>query len=129
MLAGQRLLIIEDAFLIALEIQRILDDTTAGTAVFARNFAEVAELVDRFGEFDLVIVNPPKPGSPEMDIVGRIVEAGPAFVVCTGARIDLTATPLADAEQVIKPFADDDLLAACRRASAKRANQKLVVVT
>lgn len=50
----------------------------------------------------------------------KLVAAGSAIVVCTAARIDLSGTPLAGAEMIIKPYSDEDLLAACKRALAKR---------
>ena len=120
MLSSQRLLIIEEVSLIALDIQRVVEDANAQDTVFARNFAEAAALSDRFGEFDLAIVNPPEPGSPQIEIAARLSAAGPAIVVCTAAGFDLAATPLAGAEMVAKPFADGDLLAACQRALARR---------
>lgn len=121
MLSSQRLLIIEDVFLIALDIQRVVEGANAQQTVFARNFAEAEALADRFAEFDLAIVNPPEPGSPQIDTAARLAAAGPAIVVCTAADLDLGETPLAGAEVITKPFADGDLLAACQRALARRA--------
>lgn len=121
MLSSQRLLIIEDVFLIALDIQRVVEGANAQQTVFARNFAEAEALADRFAEFDLAIVNPPEPGSPQIDTAARLAAAGPAIVVCTASDLDLGETPLAGAEVITKPFADGDLLAACQRALARRA--------
>ena len=120
MLSGERLLIVEEVFLIALDIQRALEGARALQAVFARNFEEAAALTERFDGFQLAIVNPPAPGSEEMRTAERLVAAGVAIVVCTAARLDLSATPLAGAEIVTKPFSDDELLAACGRALARR---------
>ncbi len=117
MLSRQKLLIIEDVFLIALEIQRILESANAEETVFARDFVEAQLLADRF----LAIVNPPPDRSPEIETAGLLAKAGPAIVVCTAAKIDLATSPLAGAELIIKPFADEDLLASCRRARDKRA--------
>ena len=121
MLSHLRLLIIEDVFLIALEIQRIIGEANAAETIFLRNFSEAAALADKFGEFDLAIINPPGPSSQE--IVGRLVAAGPAIVVCTAADTDLSGTPLAGAPVVIKPFSDDDLLAACRQALDRKGDR------
>lgn len=123
MLSRLRLLIVEDVFLIALDIQRVLEGANAGQTVFARDFTEAAALADRFGEFDLAIVNPPDP--PSLEIASKLVAAGPAIVVCTAAQMDLSGTPLAGAPLVIKPFSDDDLLAACRKALEGRALEPL----
>jgi DNA-binding response OmpR family regulator len=126
MLSGERLLIIEEVFLIALDIQRALETANARQTVFARDFTEAKALEGRFGEFDLAIVNPPRPGSPEMQIAERLKAAGVPIVVCTAARANLESTSLADAEVVTKPFADAELIEACRRALAKRRSLETV---
>jgi hypothetical protein len=87
--------------------------------VFARNFAQAAALGELGDLFDLAIVNPPDRGSTEMQIAERLAIAGVPIVVCTAAQIDLSGTPLADAEIVVKPFFDEQLVGACRRALAK----------
>jgi DNA-binding response OmpR family regulator len=125
MLSKERLLIVEDVYLIALDIQRVLEGENAVEPVFARDFAQAARLGDLGGMFDLAIVNPPLPGSEDMKVAERLAAAGVPIVVCTAARIDLSDTPLARAEIVVKPFADDDLVAACRRALEKRQPQKV----
>jgi DNA-binding response OmpR family regulator len=122
MLSRHKLLIIEDVFLIALEIQRVLEDANAAQTVFARNFEEAQLLSDRFGEFDLAIVNPPQLRSPEMETAALLAGAGPAIVVCTAAMVDLADTPLAGAELIVKPFSDEDLLAACQRARTRKGD-------
>lgn len=120
MLSGERLLIVEEEFLIALDIQRVLEEANAQKAVFARNFSEVASMGDRLGEFDLAIVNPPRKEPADLAVAERIVAAGTAVVVCSAFGKDLDDTPLATAEFVGKPFSDDTLLAACRRAMDRR---------
>jgi hypothetical protein len=124
MLSTRRLLIIEEVFLIALDIQRVLEAANAQQAVFARNFIEAEALADQFGDFDLAIVNPPSPHSQEMAIAERLIAAGVAIVVCTAARPNLAGTALAGAETVIKPFSDDGLIEACRTALAKRRTNR-----
>jgi len=121
MLSGERLLIIEEEFLIALDIQRILEGANAQKTVFARNFSEVASIGDRLGEFDLAIVNPPRKDRSDLAVAERIVASGVAVVVCSAFDKDLDDTPLAAAEFVGKPFSDDALLQACRRAMARRS--------
>ena len=118
MLSQHKLLIIEDMVLIALDIQRVLEDAHAAEAIFARDYREAEALVERFDEFDLAIINPPTP--TEFEVAARLVKSGAAIVVCSATGTDLTKTPLADAEVVAKPFADKDLLAACERALSRR---------
>ena len=120
MLSSRRLLIIEEVFLIALDIQRVIEEAHARHTVFARDFSEAAALADRFGEFDLAIVNPPGPSGSQIETAARLAAAGAAIVVCTASSVDLSATPFAGAEVITKPFADGDLAAACRRALDRR---------
>lgn len=120
MLSSQRLLIIESEFLIALEIQRIVEDANASQTVFARDFREAAALAHRFGEFDLAIINPPLEGTPQIETAARLAAAGPALVICTAGPVVSTVVFLDGVELVRKPFADVDLLAACQGALAKK---------
>jgi DNA-binding response OmpR family regulator len=120
MLSSQRVLIIEEMPLIALDIQRAVESAHAADAAFARDFKEAAGLAARFGEFDLAIVNPPAPGSAEMETAAQLAAACPALVVCSASSTDLAGTALAAAEMVAKPFSDDALLAACQRAMERR---------
>ena len=120
MLTGERLLIIEDEFLIALDIQRVIEEAGAKHTVFARNFDEAAALDGRFADFDLAIISPPRLGSDDQAIVDLLYAAGPAIVVCSATPDDLSGTSLTDAEVVEKPFTDGELLEACQRALARR---------
>lgn len=120
MLSAEHLLIIEEQFLIALDIQRIVEGARARSTVFARNFNEAAALGDRFGEFDLAIVTPPRLGTADTLVAQRLAAAIPAIVVCTADRFDPTGTPFAGAQIVSKPFFEEDLLEACRRALARK---------
>ena len=120
MLSGERLLIVEEEFLIALDIQRVLEDANARQSTFARNFAEVAALGGRLDDFDLAIVNAPRPQSSEQEVAESLLAAGLAVVICSAFPEQLDNTPLAAAEFVGKPFSDEALLEACRRALARR---------
>jgi DNA-binding response OmpR family regulator len=120
MLSGTRLLIVEEEFLIALDIQRVLEGANARQAVFARDFREVEKLLDRLAEFDLAIVTAPREGTSDLAIAERLVNAGVAIVVCSAARGSIANTPLSAAEIVDKPFSDEALLKACCRALARR---------
>ena len=123
MLSGERLLIVEEEFLIALDVQRVLEEAHAAKAVFARNYKELAALEPRFGEFDLAIVTPPKLGTSEGRLLERLAGAGPALVICSATHVPTADGPAATAELVYKPFSDDELLAACQRALAARKHR------
>lgn len=118
-LAGQRLLIVEDEFLIALDMQRTLEAEGVKESVLARNFEEVAALHDAAARFDLVILPPPQT-EPQQALTGRLLSGGLAVVVCSGFHGSVAGTPLADAVFLDKPFADGELIAACHEALARR---------
>jgi DNA-binding NtrC family response regulator len=120
MLSGTRLLIVEEEFLIALDIQRVLEGANALQIVFARDFREVEKLLDRLAEFDLAIITAPRPETGDMAIAEKLLHAGLAIVVCSAARGAVANTALAAAEIVDKPFSDEALLEASRRALARR---------
>jgi DNA-binding NtrC family response regulator len=118
-LAGNRVLIIEDEFLIALDMQRALEAAGAAESVLARNFAEAAALGDSIAGFDVVILHPPPPGDDRHPaVIDRIRSGGLALVVCSAFRGAVTGTSLADAVFLGKPFSDEELIAACVRALA-----------
>ena len=122
MLSGKRLLVLEDEFIIALDIQRIVEEAGARQSVLARSYEEVAELSSRYSDFDLAIVSVPRPATADAEIASRLAAAGVALVVCTGNPAALAGTPLAGAQIVDKPFSDDELVAACARALQSRVS-------
>lgn len=119
LLSGARPLIIEEEFLIAMDVQRVLDGAGAGPAVLARSYAEVAALGDNLVRFDLAVVIPPRPDTGDEAVAARLADAGIALVICSAGHLRLAGGPLAGAEFVDKPFADDELIAACVRALAR----------
>jgi two-component system, response regulator PdtaR len=120
MLSSERVLIIEEVFLIALDIQRILEDAGVRQTVLARNFQEAATLADRFGEFDLAVIHSPRPGTADIEVASRLAAAVPALVVCSADPQALAHSPLGAVVKLSKPFSDGQLLAACGRAIERR---------
>ncbi len=120
MLAGKRVLIIEDEFLIALDMERVVVEAGAQEAVLARNFDEAAALGDGIAGFDLVIMHPPSAnGDRHPAVIDKIVSDGSGIVVCSAFRGLVNGTGLEGHVFLDKPFADDDLLAACVQALAQ----------
>lgn len=120
MAARERLLIVEEEALIALDVQRVLKEAFGPEALVVRRFGQAASLADRLAEFNLAVVTSPRTPADHA-VAGRLVEAGVAVVVCSADTIDLKRTPLAGSPTVNKPFTDDELIAACRTALAAMA--------
>ena len=119
-LSGERLLIVEEEFLIALEIQRVLEAANAWQTVFARDFDDVAALARSPAKFDLAIVTPPRLGTADQAILDGLAAAGTAIVVCSAVPERLACTAITIGEFVSKPFTEAQLLAACERAIGRR---------
>jgi DNA-binding response OmpR family regulator len=117
MLVGKRLLIVEDEFLIALDIQRILEAAEASATLFARSVGEAEAQTEKFSTLDLAIIE--IAGEPDRaSQFAMLLLAHGVPVVFTSSSIQhregLTDVP--QAPVVIKPFAEEELLAACLAA-------------
>jgi CheY-like chemotaxis protein len=121
MLSGLRVLVVEGQFLIALDLQRILEEAHAARTVLARSATEAADLAGRFREFDVALVELP-PGEPAtLELVRRLVAAGVGVAVTTtGADISHHLPGFPGVPAVHKPFDDTELLAAIAEALAAR---------
>jgi hypothetical protein len=119
MLTDRRVLVVEPEFLIALEIQRLLERVSAAEIVFTRSIEEAAGLEPRFAEFDLAVVAMGPAGPAEITLTTGLVEAGIAVVGTTAglAGLDGLSADLA-IPLVEKPFTDEKFLTACAIALA-----------
>lgn len=118
MLSSGRILIVEEMFLIALDIQRILEDAGGGETVLARNFEEANDLPDGFKAFDLAIVSAPRPGTSDVVVTQKLADAGVALVICSATLSG--SGEIECGEHVNKPFSDFALVDACARALRHR---------
>lgn len=123
MLSDRHVLVVEAEFLIALDMQRILEQAHAARIVFARTIAEAADLGEGVRAFDLALVELP-PGDPAAVALARQLRSAGVAVAVTIAATDLQyGLPGLDGVPFLrKPFSDLDLLAACSLALAARAD-------
>ena len=120
MLSGLRVLIVESEAIIAMDVQRAVEEAQARETVFATSFGQLAGDVDGFGRFDLAIVTPLKPGAPDWFVLEKLLAARPAIVVSAADPLPPDHPLKSRAEIIYKPFLDEELLEACRRALANR---------
>jgi hypothetical protein len=118
--APQRLLIIEEEALIALDIQLVIEDGVGGQATVVRDYRDAAGIGGQLSEFTLAVVTPPRTAA-DRAFAADLIAAGVTVVVCSAAFSDLTRTPLAGCPTVNKPFTDEELLEACRTALAAKS--------
>lgn len=118
MLTGLKILIVEEEeYLIALDIERIVLAAGAKSATVARGAAEALELMEAGERFDLAIIEMPREGTQADSLARQLQANDSALVVCSAdslARAEIGQ--LGEVPVVAKPFAEEDLLAGCGEA-------------
>lgn len=113
MLNGKPVLVIEEEFLIALDLQRMLEGMGAGQIVFARSAREALAMEMHWADVQLAIVEIALEQHSALELVGRLVTNGIAVVICsadTSLRRGVTQFPALPV--VLKPMAETDLVTA-----------------
>jgi len=117
MLTGQTVLIVETEFLIALDIQRVLEFLGAGQTVFARNTIEALDAAARWPGFSLALVEIHHERDEDLALLRGLKEAGVALVLLTAdialrrGSASFPGTPI-----VMKPFLEEELASAIELA-------------
>jgi len=119
LLAGKRCLVLDDEFLIALDIQQILELAGAKHVASVASASEAIELLRREPKFDLAVLDV-KLGDAEgnsLDVAAMLAKAGTPFVFLTGMRVDnVHAKKFPQAPVVEKPYDALTLLDGAQRA-------------
>jgi DNA-binding response OmpR family regulator len=119
LLTGVRILIVEEEFLIAFDIQRILESAKATQTVFARSAEEALRLGQALAGFQLAIIEM-QPGNPSFIALYNALHAqNVAVVVSTSNSSYRRKLPgIETAHVVSKPFSEAELLDRCSAALA-----------
>lgn len=120
MLNGRPALIVEEEFLIALDIQRMLESMGAGQTLFARNADEARQLDAHWNDLALAIVELRMDDHMSQQLCADLVAAGLALVVTTG-DIGLHRQVSEDAPLLMKPIPEEALASAVQQALAARS--------
>ena len=118
-LAGKRCLVVDDEFLIALDIQQALENAGAAEVVCAGNASEALAAV-KAGRFDVAVldVRLGRTGGSSLPVAEVLAAAGTPFVFLTGLRGDSAeARAYPRAPVIEKPYDAQALLAAIRQAT------------
>lgn len=118
--AGKRCLILDDEFLIALDIQQILESAGAAEAVCASNADEAcAQIAAAAPPFDFAVLDVRLSGAEatSLSVASALTARGTPFIFLTGMRGDsVHAGQFPDAPVLEKPYDAAGLLAAIARA-------------
>lgn len=114
MLNGRHVLIVEEEFLIALDIRQMLEEAGVADIVIAPTAAEALTLpLDRLS---LAIIEMPLGDQSAVALFETLRRAGIATIISTADGTFRHGMPGFAAPVVIKPFAANELTTACRRA-------------
>jgi CheY-like chemotaxis protein len=123
LLAGKRCLVLDDEFLIALDIQQILEAAGAASVTCVGNAEDALAAVRAGPVFDLAVLDVKLSGDTptSMNVAAALSEQGTRFVFLTGMRSDdMHTAQYPDVAVVEKPYEAPLLLQALRRALAAR---------
>jgi DNA-binding response OmpR family regulator len=120
LLDGMRILVLEDEFLIAMDVEQICRDHGAIDVVLARTI-EQAEMAVSATAFDAAIIDLMLQGNPTLDFAGTLRDRAVPFIFASGyTDLDGYAVSFPDVQLVEKPYAGIDLVralaSACGRA-------------
>ena len=119
LLTGKRCLVLDDEFLIALDIQQILELAGAKQVASVATASEAIALVRREAKFDLAVLDVKLGGSEDnsLGVASELAKTGTPFVFLTGMRVDnVHAREFPQAPVIEKPYDAVALLDAVQRA-------------
>ena len=120
LLDGLRILVLEDEFLIAMDVEQLCRDYGAGEVVIARDLAEI-EAQDVALLFDAAIVDLMLGGLSTLDFASRLQAAGVPFIFASGhSDADEIKASFPGIRLVTKPYSGDDLIEAVAAAYGRR---------
>jgi DNA-binding response OmpR family regulator len=112
LLSGMRILILEDEFLIAMDVEQLCRDNGAADAVIARNLDEIDE-EQASKDFDAAILDVMLGGASTLPFAKKIHENGVPFIFASGyADVDEIFTAFPGVLVVGKPYSGTDLIEA-----------------
>ena len=119
LLTGKRCFVLDDEFLIALDIQQILERVGAAHVASVASAAEAIALLGREPKFDVAVLDV-KLGDPQrnsLDVAALLQTQGTPFVFLTGVRVDdVHAKIFPNAPVIEKPYDAAGLLGAVQHA-------------
>jgi DNA-binding response OmpR family regulator len=123
LLDGLRLLILEDEFLIAMDVEQLCRDHGAQEVVIARSLAEIDQ-DSLASQFDAAIVDLMLDGVSTLDFARLLRDRGLPFVFASGySDVEELKSSFPGVQLVGKPYAGNDLIEAVAAACGRRSGQ------
>ena len=122
-IAGKRCLVLDDEFLIALDIQQILEAAGAASVICAGNSADALAALRNSPKFDVAVLDLMLSGATRtsLTVAAALAEQGTPFVFLTGmSGDDLHTKQFPHAPVMDKPYQADRLMDAVLRALKSR---------
>lgn len=119
---GLHCLVLDDEFLIALDIQQVLESAGAASVTCTATVDETLEALSDGREFDVAIIDVKLGGSGgnSITVAEKLAQRKTPFVFLTGMRADdMSAQGFPAVPVVEKPFQAPTLLEALRRLMAR----------
>ena len=122
MLNGRTALIVEEEFLIALDLQRMLENQGVGHTLFARTVAEAEQLQPRWEDLAVAIIEIRSHDAEVYRLIESLRAAAiPVVLITSDIAFGSGSAPnLSDLAVVIKPVPEDGMANAIRHAMAPR---------
>lgn len=121
-LKGLRVLILEDEFLIAMDVEQLCRDSGAEDVFIVRSLQEFATDMP---DFDVAIVDLMLSGVSTLDFARQIYDRGVPFVFASGyTDLQEITEKFPNVSVVGKPYAGEDLIGAVTAAVANRNSRQ-----
>lgn len=123
LIAGKRCLVLDDEFLIALDIQQILERAGVAHVECVASAAEAIKMLGGARKFDFAVLDVKLSGPADysLGVAAALKSQGTPFVFLTGMRADdVHAEKFPEAPVIQKPYDATALLDAVARALTRR---------
>lgn len=112
MLQDITVLVVERQFLIAMDVQRVLEEAGAARVIFARSVTEAISLVSGWPAFGLAVVEH-SPDQPDGTALAADLAQLGIPLILLGSEISEAPAVEPKPPVLLKPFSERQLLAAC----------------
>lgn len=110
-LSGRRVLVVEDEFIIALDVQRMMEEAGASEVTVAYSIEEARDLLAKGIHFDMGVVDLKLGGQDARPLIGELRDRNIPLIVATGFDAGLE---IEDTVVISKPYSDETVLSAIR---------------